>query len=199
MPGPGSCTICRHERRIELELGLVARMPVPALAKRYDVSIHSLRRHAANHLGATQRAALALNLAPSSVDLEALSRSESESLLGNLLAQRARLSAYASASAESGDYKAAIAAERATTDALALTAKLLGSIVNRTEVTSRSILLTPDYLKLRAILVDVLKPYPEIAAKVAAALHQLESDAAKDITAKSNGTGVPPLIEGTST
>jgi hypothetical protein len=196
MPGPGSCTVCRHDQRIEIELAVVARVPMPILAKQYGVSLYSLRRHAANHLGATQRAALALNLAPSAVDLEQLAKSESESLLGNLLSQRARLVSYANACVEAKDFKGAAACEGRITDCLALGAKLLGSIVSRTEVTHRSLLLQPDYLRLRAILVETLQPYPEVAAKVAAALHQLEADAAKDITGKTNGAGGPRLIEG---
>jgi hypothetical protein len=41
--------------------------------------------------------------------------------------------------------------------------------------------LSPDYIRLRQILVETLRPYPEVAAKVSAALHEIETDGAKAI------------------
>jgi hypothetical protein len=61
----------------------------------------TLARHAANHLPAQARAAIMTQLAPSQIDLEQLQRSESESLLASLIAQRARLSAMATQALES--------------------------------------------------------------------------------------------------
>jgi hypothetical protein len=49
---------------------------------------------------------------------------------------------------------------------------------------------TPDYLRLRQVVVEVLRPHPEIAAKVAAALAAIEPDDAIAITAKA-----PVMIE----
>jgi hypothetical protein len=120
--------------------------------------------------------------APTSVDLEALERSESEGLLCQLVAQRARLQAHIELASQIGDARLAIMAESRITQNLELVAKLLGQLVNRHETTHTSILLSPDYIRLRQILVETLRPYPEIAAKVAAALHATEQDAAKTIS-----------------
>jgi hypothetical protein len=197
MPGPGTCVICNHDRKVELELGLVAKVPLATLASRYEVSIDSLKRHSRNHLSASAAAALALNLAPTAVDLERLSKSESESLLGNLVTQRARLAGIAEKALADGELGDAIRAERATTDVLALTSKLLGMIVARSASTVTHVTLDPRYLRMRQALVEVLRPHPEIAAKVAAALREIEASDAADIMARAT-PATPPgpaLIE----
>jgi len=44
-------------------------------------------------------------------------------------------------------------------------------------------LISEDYLRVRAALVAALRPFPEAARAVGAALHRLEAGAATDITA----------------
>jgi hypothetical protein len=75
---------------------------------------------------------------------------------------------------------------------LELVGKLLGQLVQRHE--STSLLVSPDYLQLRSMLVQALRPFPEAARAVAAALHTLESKAATDITANA-AKGKPLLLE----
>jgi hypothetical protein len=113
--------------------------------------------------------------------LEALERSEAEGILPQLVAQRAQLQGHIELATSLGDARSALMAESRITANLELVAKLLGQLVQRHETTHTSILLSPDYIRLRQILVETLRPYPEIAAKVAAALRAIESDAAKTI------------------
>ena len=162
------------------------------IAERYNVSADSLSRHSANHLSASQRAGILVNLAPTAVDIERLSKSESESLLANLITQRSRLSMYAQECAASGDWRAATNAERVILENIATVAKLLGAIVARSEVTHAHLTLTPSYLKLRQALVLVLRPHPQIAVQVAQALAEIEQTEAADITARA---GKPLTIE----
>ena len=58
----------------------------------------------------------------------------------------------------------------------------LGMLITRTHTTSTSILISSDYLALRQAIVTALRPYPEAAAAVGAALAELELAAAEDIT-----------------
>jgi hypothetical protein len=144
------------------------------------------------------RAAILTAQAPSSIDLDALQASESEGLLSQLVHQRARLQQHVATAIDFGDIKAAISAEGAITANLALVGKLLGMIVQRHDVRSTSLLISPDYLRLRSTLIDALRPFPEAAKAVGAALHRLESDAATDITAaasKRPARPEPVLIE----
>jgi hypothetical protein len=178
----GRCTICNHEKRHQIEIGLVHRVPLRILAARFNVKHHALHRHRHNHLSPQIAAAILSAQKPSAVDLEALQASESEGLLSQLVTQRARLQTHSEVATELGDVKAAVACERAITSNLELVGKLLGQLVQRHEVRSTSVLISADYLEVRAALVKALQPFPEAARAVAAALHQLESKAASDIT-----------------
>ena len=100
------------------------------------------------------------------------------------MTQRARLQTHSEIASELGDVRSAVACERITSN-LELVGKLLGQLVQRHEVRSTSVLISADYLEVRAALVRALQPFPEAARAVAAALHQLESKAAADITAAS--------------
>jgi hypothetical protein len=184
------CHVCVHPRRDLIDLALVAMTPRPTLAQRFGVSQDSIDRHAARHLPPQVRAALLTQLAPSAVDLEALQKSESESLLASLISQRARLSMMAAAALEHDLPAIAIRVESAITNNLELTGKLLGTLVSRSEITTRSFLVTPDYLRFRSILIEELRGTPELAARIAARIAAIETDAAEAITAKA---AKPPL------
>jgi len=187
----GTCTICNHERRHLIEIGLTHRVPHRVLAKRFGVSPDAIQRHSANHLPPQTRAALLTACKPSEVDLEALQRSESEGILSSLVAQRARLQTYGEQAATDGDVRAAVQVEYAVTSNLKLVAQLLGQLVQHHEVRSTSLLISPDYLALRSAIVRALRPYPEAARAVGQALAELETAAATAITEAK----VPLVIE----
>jgi hypothetical protein len=176
------CSICRHPKRALLELGLVLGTPLRVLAARYDASVTALHNHRHNHLTAVQKAAYLTAVKPADVDLEALSRSESEGLLGALIGQRARLQQVVVLALEEHDLARCIQAERAITENLSLMAKLLGQLVSHHQVTHTSILISTDYIKLRQTIIGALGDHPEARAAVGTALVKLETDAAKDIT-----------------
>jgi hypothetical protein len=171
-------------------------VPHRVLAARFNLSKDAIGRHAANHLSPIQRAAILAAQKPSAIDLEALRITESEGLLASLVTQRARLQAHAETAATFGDVKAAVSAESAILANLSLVGRLLGQLVQVHDVRHTSILVTADYLKLRATLLTALRPYPDAARAVGAALHALEADAATDITARaSKPRTAPALIE----
>lgn len=64
-------------------------------------------------------------------------------------------------------------------------------IVQRHDVRSTSLLISADYLAVRQAIVNALRPFPEAARAVGAALQQLESQAADTITQRA---GKPPLV-----
>jgi hypothetical protein len=132
-------------------------------------------------------------LAPSAIDLEQLQRSESESLLATLISQRARLATMAEQALEANLPGIAVRCENAILNNLELVSRLLGQLVSRHEVTSRSILLTPDYLKLRAILIEELRRFPEIASRLAQRIAELEKEAANEIITRAGNA--PTLID----
>lgn len=175
------CTICRHEKRHQIDLGLVYGVSANALARRFEVSADAIHRHRRNHLSPVQRAAILAAQKPTEIDLEALERSEAEGILSQLVAQRARLQQHTEMAMDIGDVRAAVAVERAITSNLELVARLLGQLVQHHEVRSTSILISADYISLRHAIIAALKPYPEASRAVGAALARLEQAAAKEI------------------
>src|SRR5262245_40835970 len=165
------------------------------MARRFGVSPDALYRHRTNHLSPQVRAAMLAQQKPTEIDLEALQASESEGLLAQLVTQRARLQTHSEMATDLGDVRSAVACERAITSNLELVGKLLGQLVQRHEVRSTNLLVSPDYLQLRSVLVSALQPFPAAARAVASALHQLESKAASDSTANA-AKGKPLLLEG---
>jgi hypothetical protein len=190
--GP-QCSICASKHRHQLEIGLAHGIAHNALARRFGVSPDAVSRHAQNHVTPAMRAAILTAQRPSEIDLEALQASESEGLLSQLVHQRARLQTHVAMAVDYGDVKAAISAEGAITSNLQLVSRLLGMIVQRHDVRSTSILISSDYLQLRQVIVQALRPFPEAAQAVGAALHRLETQAAESIHASA---GKPaPVIE----
>ena len=52
------CSICQHEKRVSIELGIVHGISAPVLAQRFGCSKFSIIRHARAHLSPAQKAAL---------------------------------------------------------------------------------------------------------------------------------------------
>ncbi|MGJ4928723.1 hypothetical protein ACQR1I_13620 [Bradyrhizobium sp. HKCCYLS2038] len=179
--GP-KCSICSHKSRHQIEIGLAHGISHEALARRFNVSHDAIGRHAKNHVTPAMRAAILTAQAPSKIDLAELQATEQEGLLSQLVHQRARLQQLAAMAGDYGDVGAAINAEGKITANLALVGKLLGMIVQRHDVRSTNLLVSADYLAIRQVLVETLRPFPDAARAVGAALHRLETDAAAAIT-----------------
>jgi hypothetical protein len=189
--GP-QCQVCRHPKRDLIELGLMLGRSLQTLQRRFGLkSTWPLHNHKHRHMTPAQKAAILTCLNPSEIDLEQLQRFESEGLLGALVGQRARLQQLVEMAMAHGSVSGCISAERAITSNLELVGKLLGQLVQHHHVRSTSILISPDYIKLRQAIVTALKPFPEAQRAVGHALHQLESEAAEDIA----NSKKPLLIE----
>jgi hypothetical protein len=194
MPKGRPCKVCQSDKRNLVEVGLVLGTSLRTLSQRFGLSVDSIFNHKHNHLTPQQRAAILAAVKPSEVDLEELERLESQGLLGALIGQRARLQQIVEMAMELSDLGRCISAERAITENLSLVAKLLGQLVTHHEVRHTSLLISPDYIRLRQAIVQALMAFPDAARAVSAALHRLESEAAKDITENAK-RGKPLLID----
>lgn len=173
-------------------MGLAAGVPNLVLARRFGIPNSTLRNHRERHLSPQMRAALALAMRrPDEIDLEALSKSEAEGLLGNLISQRARLQQLSELCIAADDRHGAISVEARVLGNLELTGKLLGELVSVHEHRHASVLVSPDYIRLRQVLSQTLRAFPDAAAAVSAALAGIEQDAAADITR----AGKPVMLE----
>jgi hypothetical protein len=160
-----------------------------SVAEQFDLHYDCVLRHR-SHLSAAQQAAILTASKPSAADVERLTKSESEGLLAALVTMRARLAQHARACTDAGDMKGAIRAEQVTLANLETVAKSVGQLISRSEVVQKSYLITPDYLRVRQILIEELRPFPEIASRVAERIAAIETEAAATIMAQQ-----PRLIE----
>jgi hypothetical protein len=182
--GPGNCSVCSHDKRYAIEAALVSGVSQLSLAARFGLSNDAIGRHYRNHLDAAARAAILTQQNPNDIDLDKLREDESAGLLANVSRQRIRLQQISERALDDGDTKAAIGAESAITSNLKLTARLVGQLIQVHDVRHQHVLVSEDYLKVRAAIVAAIRPYPEAARAVGRALAALEADGAEAITAR---------------
>jgi len=87
------------------------------------------------------------------------------------------------AAVDTGDSKAAVALAGRLHENLALVAKLTGELVPHAGTSITTILLSPDFQRLRAELIGVLAHYPEAQAEVTAVFRQAGLRAATEMGA----------------
>jgi transposase-like protein len=153
---PRTCTICSHEDRREIDRALVERMPYRRIAPRYGVSDRSLRRHARDHLPELLAKAY-----------EAEQSAEADRLLTDMRRLQAKTLLILQRAEEADDLRTALAAVREARNNIALLAEMRGQLDRRPVV---NVLVSPEWLELRALIVGALAPHPEAKAAVLVAV-----------------------------
>jgi hypothetical protein len=174
------CSVCSHRELAQIDTALARGVAAPAIARRFKLGTDSIYRHGRNHLPPQLRARLIAG-PDLDIDLDRLKETESQSLLGNLVALRHRLFAALDAAEEFGDGMMLTRVSSQLHANLELTGKLLGDL--GVGSTTNNVLIQPQYVELRVALVQALASYPEARQAVAGVLHQLEHKAADAITA----------------
>jgi hypothetical protein len=176
-------TIDKHPDRARIEREIAIGKPCEAIAKKFSVSKDAVWRHR-KKLPPQLKAALAGQTLRAEVDLEKLRIDESESLLANLAAQRAKLLLAQDNAIEADQWTVLATLSAQIHRNLELVGKYLGEFAQHQVTTRVSILIQPEYLALRAALVQALLPFPDARRAVAAVLHKTEGAASS-----------PPTIE----
>jgi hypothetical protein len=171
-------SIIHHEARAQIERDLAIGLPLRRLARKYGLSKDALHRHRKRLPPQLRAAMLAQSLRPA-VDLEKLRTTESEGLLVNLAAQRAKLLLWQDAAASAEQYQVASAIAAQLHRNLELVGKYLGEFAAHHVTTSVSVLISPEYLELRSALLRALQPFPAARAAVVQEIHRLEAKAAQ--------------------
>ncbi len=154
------CTVCQHPQRAEIDKALVAGRPFLALAREYGLDRFALKRHKEAHLAPVLVAA---QRAKDSVQAEDL-LSQVQRILDRALkildkAEAAR------------DYKTALQSIREARGCIELLAELTQQLDRRPVV---NILLTPEWWRVKAAMLEALEPFPEARVAVAERLWELE-------------------------
>jgi hypothetical protein len=169
--GP-ACTVCRHPQRGAVELCLLRGVPARTIARRFALSRDAVGRHRRNHLAAALDQALK-NRRPD-VDTDGLRELERTDLLGHLVGLRTRLFIQLDAAEKLGTWRDVATLHERILALLKAEADLLGELGSRT-VQHVHLALTPEWLAVRAAIVQALAPFPEARRAVAAALQQAEA------------------------
>jgi hypothetical protein len=175
---PRRSTVIGHVDQAGIERDLALGRPLQRIAKKYGISKDAAWRHK-KHLPPQLKAALAGHALRPEQDLEKIRVEESESLLANLAAQRARLLLSQDAALEAEQFGLVAQLSNSIHRNLELVGKYLGEFAQHSVHTSISLMVTPEYLTLRAALLRALGPHAEAKRAVAAVLHGLEATAAQ--------------------
>jgi transposase-like protein len=169
-----------------INLAIASGVSIKAIAKRYEVSVASLYRHARRPrcLPPQLKAKLIAGPTVEGVDLDKLRESESQSLLMNIIGLRLRLLGALRVAEEVGDGSMIAKLSGQVHQNLELSAKVNGVLGAGSTTINNNLFVLPDYIELRAAITRALAPYPQARAELAEALHALEAKAAKDISSE---------------
>jgi hypothetical protein len=130
--------------------------PNRRIASQHDVTERAVRNHKANHLPETLAKAK-----------EAEEVAQADDLLGQVQDLQARTLAILEAAEETREHRTALAAIREARSNLELLAKLLGELDERPQL---NILISPEWIELRAVIVGALEPHGEARVAVLKAI-----------------------------
>ena len=153
---PRTCTVCAHDEAHAINVALVAREPYRDIARRYGVGKDALKRHSGEHI---PELLVKAKQAVDSADADDLIR-QVKSLQGKTLSLLLEAE-------KAGDLRTALAGIREARGNVELLAKLRQIIDDRPQL---NLYLSPEWLEIRAVIVEALEPHPRARESVLAAL-----------------------------
>jgi hypothetical protein len=162
---PRSCTVCEHPDTEAIDEALVGGASNRSVASLYDVSEAAVRRHKANHLPAK------LVMAQAAEEV-----AQADDLLDQMQDLQQRTLAILEVAESTNQHRTALSAIREARSNLELLAKLLGELDERPVV---NLLVSPEWLELRTVIVTALQPHPDALSGVLRALEEAENGSAR--------------------
>jgi hypothetical protein len=171
-----TCGPCNSGERAALEHARAAGQTLGKLSRRYGLSKASLQRHfSSNHVPPALRdKQKAIALVGAECDLKILREQESDGLLRHVASQRGKLYGLLDKAEDLGDIKTAALVHGRITQNLRLGADVLGMVGASATTINQSLVISPDYLRLRSALLQALGPFREARLAVAMALRSIE-------------------------
>jgi hypothetical protein len=153
---PRTCTICTHPDHQAIDQALVEGQSFRTIAHQWGVSIDALKRHKRDHLPQTLAQAH-----------QAAQVANGDDLLGRIETLQQKTLAILSKAESNGDHTLALRAIAEARRNLELLAELTHELNRNPQV---NVLLSPDWVRLRSLILAALLPYPEARQRVAVAL-----------------------------
>ena len=160
---PRICSICTNADRGEIDSLLVGGTALSEIAALFRVSDDALSRHKANHLSAALLKAR-----------EVEEVANADGLLGQVRDLQQRTLTLLEAAENSGERRVALAGVGEARRNLALLARLTGELEERS-ATTVNVLVSPQWIELRAVIVGALKSYPDARGAVLKALEEADN------------------------
>lgn len=148
------CTVCTHPDKAQIDKALISGESCPKIAARYStLGRMALQRHKDNHLPAALRVAAEQENPGHAIDVVKQLKAINQASLQVLQEARAMR-----------DHDIQLKAIDRLHKQIELQAKLLGELDDRSQV---NILVNPQWVSIRAQVLDALVPYPEARIAVA--------------------------------
>lgn len=150
------CKACRHPQTEAISLELLQRVPMREIADKYSLSLSCVARHK-NHV-------------PTSLakTQEAQKVAEASSVMQRIMELDKRADEIYQLATTDQDHGLALKALKELREVTTLYAKLAGEI--STSKTVNNIIVTPEWVSMRAAMLRALEPYPEARRALVAAL-----------------------------
>ncbi len=151
------CAVCVHPNLDEINKGLLEGETFRYLAETYGLTLSGVFKHKTRHLPAALVQAH-----------DAAKVASADTLLEQLCNLRDKALELLQAAECSGNLRTALVGVREVRACLELLAKLQGELAQ--EGTTVNVLFAPQWLSLRAVILQALDPYPEAKARLVEAL-----------------------------
>jgi hypothetical protein len=157
------CSICQHPDAPSVDQALVNHRPFRRISVQFGVSLSAVIRHHDDHLPATLAAATA-----------AEETARADDLLDQVKGLRNKALSLLLAAEKSGDLKTALMGVREARACVELLAEMMQAIDRRPTL---NVLLSPEWLQVRAVVLDVLRDDPGRRLALVERLEALERPA----------------------
>jgi len=155
------CTVCTHADANKINAQLVEGSTLEMLSKAYKLSVTALHRHKQQHLPAQLVKAQ-----------EAKETAAADSLIGRVAILNAKAEDIYSKALEAENLTAAIGAVRELRGITELYAKITGEL---TAQNVTNIIVAPEWVSLRNVILVALEPHPEARNAVIAAVGRIDA------------------------
>jgi hypothetical protein len=158
---PRVCSICVHGDRAGIDGALVAGVPNRRIAARFGATEQAVRRHKSEHLPALLTHAA-----------DVAEAATATGLLARLRALNAETADVLTQARKSADHELRLRAIARAEKQIELEGRLLGELQDGATV---NVLIAPEWVAVRAAMLQALTPYPEARTAVAGRLVALEA------------------------
>jgi len=200
-----TCTVCKHADVGVINVALARGAAIPTIAARFaPLSIHSLYRHFHRHLSGPVldrlRVRALATIVGKDLSLREIVENENQTLLAQIIALKSSLLGSIQAAEIAGAGALVFSGVGRLTDLLALESRILGQVTSGSTTIVNNYLASDSFIRIRSALIAALRPYPDAARAVSAALLQIESQPTEVIDAVATDLGssgtVPALHTG---